>query len=188
MKKHKIIVLVCLALIATLIMAVPGSARAVKETIAEKNAYCEFLDPGVEWYSAGKIWHLRDRLVLKRTVPLLSYGGQKDAEGWTTVVVNLNLNLETGSGSAWGTWFREFDNFDGAYEGSFAGGFTDGVWYGRVTGKGSGVYEGYHVKGFQQDIPDLSTLPEGGDPCPRGAVPGTPGGILIGYTINTKGN
>jgi hypothetical protein len=108
-------------------------------------------------------------------------------EGWNTAVVNINLNLQTGTGGAWGTWVREYDTIDGTYEGSFAGGFTDGVWYGRVTGKGTGVYEGYLVKGFQQDIPNLADLPDGGDPCPPpGAIPGSPGAITWGYSINTN--
>ncbi len=186
MKKRRMIVFACLTLIAALIMAVPGSARAVKETVAEKSAFCGVIDPGVERLVQGKIWQIRGRVYEKRIEPLLSLGGQPDTGGWNTVVVNLNLNLETGTGSSWGTWVRVYDNSPGTYEGSFAGGFHDGAWYGRITGKGAGVFEGWHVKAFQQDIPDPAALPEGGDPCPGGALPGTPGGILIGYAFQTQ--
>ena len=175
MKKRRIFRTVIIVLIMILLVASPALAEATRTEWTEQNTtcdyYCSLGEGQCESYSAnGKIMHGRGFVQYIRALRFDPNSPNLDLDpewhGWTTSIVNFDLNLETGHGTSWGTFVREYDLKDGTFEGTWSGQINEFVFSGKLVGHGTGELEGQLVKGWvnnflNEDLPlDLPCEPD----------------------------
>jgi hypothetical protein len=102
--------------------------------------------PGEQWVSEEGIVHIRGQI---NTAQVVSTDAR--ANGINVVTINLNIDPATGNGTGHGQFILDVDGMDGAWEGTFVGWLTYGVFSGRIIGHGTGDLAGQKVKSnFQQ--------------------------------------
>jgi hypothetical protein len=151
-----------LALIAALLLVLLSGAIMVSGVFAsakleEGTGYqtqCVITDPGQDWMADG-IWHVRNmKKVYRKT------GDFDFSDGLNYSTVNWSLNLATGSGTAWGTFILEPDDYEGTIEGSFSGQITNYLYSGKGVGLGKGDLKGVQVKVESRQLaPDDPEMP-----------------------------
>ena len=159
MNKRKISRIMIVVLIMILFVASPALAEATTTEWTEQNTVCEYYCPlgegQCDFFSAdGKIMHGRGHvqyiLALRFDPDTLEL--DDEWHGSTTSIVNFDLNLETGHGTSWGTYVREYDEKDGAFEGTWSGQIRDFHFSGKMVGQGTGELEGQIVKGWLDNV------------------------------------
>lgn len=165
MNKRRIFLIVTFVLITIPLMISPAIAKTTRTDWVEQNNTCEVYCPEGEdacnWIADGKILQGRG-LVAIRYVQRIDLEKNEIIPGWggfVTVHDNYTINLETGDGSAWGTFVREYDEKEGTIVGSYGGPIRDGRFIGKFVAKGyGGEFEGQIIKGQVTKVP-LDELP-----------------------------
>ncbi len=160
MNRKRILLLVLVMLIASLIMLTPAGATATRTPFTAMEATCS-VAPGNVTIS-GNVLHIRGQTNTNRVI-----SADATQTGTNSVVVNVDLDLVSGSGGAHGTFSLNPDAFSGTWEGSWSGPFTDFVFSGQAVGHGTGELAGKKVMVKLRDI-DPSGLSE--NPCPGPAI------------------
>jgi hypothetical protein len=188
MKKRRIFLIVTIVLITILLIVTPAMATATQTEWTEQNTTCQYYCPAGEvcdhYGAGGKIMQGRGYMQYNRVFRFDPVALERHTEwdGWTTSIVNFDLNLVTGNGSSWGTFVREYDEIEGTFEGTWSGQIRDFHFSGKVVGKGTGELEGQIVKGWlnnvlNEELPlDL--------PCTPADVWGA---VNYGYILNPQG-
>ncbi len=135
---------VVLILVLAVMSAAPGAAKATKiTTCATQTNTAEI--PGKTWFSDdGTIMHIRGQITYADIEPLAGHPECDPAysSGQMVMVVNINLNLVTGAGNAYGKHTITADGFDGVWEGVFSGKMENFVYSGKAISHGTGDLEG----------------------------------------------
>jgi hypothetical protein len=153
MNRQKILLATILALIAVLIVGtVSVAAKSTKTDFASEESLAPIGAPGRVWESDG-IQHIRDFPVAGPV-----WG---ELNGRLTVVANINWDLATGDGTAYGTAVLEVNDWNGltgAFEGRSQWKYTGfAVTDGQFVGHGTGDFAGMHVKANFYDIDEDTT-------------------------------
>ena len=133
-------VLTCSLLLLVLLSARHTNAAATKIDFEAAELLAPVGPPGKIWVSGG-IQHIRDFVVTGQV-----WG---DLEGTLTVAANINWDLTTGNGTAFGTfllaveWNGLVGTFEGRSEWKYEG-FR--VLIGQATGQGTGDFEGMQLQ------------------------------------------
>ena len=123
--KKVILFTLAVGLIAALVFmsVTPGAAKALKvKTCALQTNTGEI--PGKVWVSDdGTVLHIRGQKTFANITPLAGHPECDPAysSGTMESIVNINLNLVTLDGNAYGTHTIQSANFDGSWVGSFSG-------------------------------------------------------------------
>jgi hypothetical protein len=177
MKRQTRLILIGLALTATLLLAT-GSAAAKKETRRDFTGTHYLCTVGVPepWYT-GPMEHVRG-LTWTGRAESLGVDGEPLYNADSHGTQNWNLNTKTGSGGVWGTFTKEVDDVDGTWEGTYAGKYVDNVSYIHVVGHGTGELAGMkYFATFDPIIPP----PETG-PCATVLAASTVTGVIVDTT------
>jgi len=155
-KRVKRLALLALAMVVALsIFAAPVAAKATKTSF---KARLETPTPlGVE-----KVWSTNEERILhvrgehvKRDITDLD--GDGSFYGWEEVVNNVNLNLETLDGNAWGevTLYVTWHDVEGIFEAHYSGQIRDGLIDGTVVGHGTGNFKGmkFMARFWDEEVP-----------------------------------
>ena len=141
MKTKAITAIMMMMFLASTVMALfPLSvkAKATKTYFTGTETPLKTIDPGTNWTSGGKIYHVRGDISVYRdncTDPRFT--------GNVTAVANWNLDETTGRGSVWGTQFSVPDEDGGFWEGTWNGKmYADGSMSIRGVCHGIGLFEG----------------------------------------------
>ncbi len=130
--------------------ATPSFSAAAVTSFTATVDLLDVTDPGVETFSPDfKVRHLRGQVL---EGPLT--GGLGVGTG--TVVVDLDVVLATGIGSARGTLTLSLDA--GGYQGRFAGILNGDVFSGHFEAQGTGVLAGMKIQGTATDEADENVL------------------------------
>jgi hypothetical protein len=120
---------------------VSASAQATKTDFEAEELLFPIGSPGKIWVSDDGVQHIRDFPVAGPV-----WG---DIDGQLTVVANINWDLATGDGTAYGTAVLdvEWNGLTGAFEGrsqwKYAGFLISA---GQFVGHGTGDFEGMHMR------------------------------------------
>ncbi len=128
------------ALVVLLVMAVPASAKTDRVPLSGEDHFKVAPHGGSTWMSDG-VLHVRGSMS--------AYDTESDSElyqGVTSIVVNYNLDLATMQGRMWGTSHLEVTGYDGGFDGTWVGWFTDTGWAGRGLAHGFGELTGYQAR------------------------------------------
>lgn len=175
MRKQRFLALFALALCTALIAVAPAAARATRTQFEAIEATCDIVPGNVK--ITGNVLHIRGQINTNRVVAT-----DATQTGTNTVVLNVDLNLDNGSGAAYGTFSLDSDAFTGTWEGSFSGQITDFVFTGQAVGQGTGDLSGQKVMVDLQDI-DPATLSD--NPCAPGPALGA--SSVTGVVLNPHG-
>jgi hypothetical protein len=99
-------------------------AIATRTEWTEQQTVCQYYCPQGEvcdhYGGGGKIMQGRGYFQYNRVFRFNPDTLERDTEwdGWTTSIVNFDLNLATGNGSSWGSFVRGYDAIDGTFEGT----------------------------------------------------------------------
>lgn len=145
MKKAVLFPLVILlTLVLAVMSAAPGAAKASKiKTCALQTNTAEI--PGKTWFSNdGTIMHIRGQITYADITPLAGHPECDPvySSGQMVMVVNINLNLVTGKGNAYGKHTITMDGFDGAWVGTYTGKIENFSYSGKAISHGTGELEG----------------------------------------------
>jgi hypothetical protein len=165
MIKKRVPLIIMVILITIPLVVSPAMAQTTRTDWVEQNNtcanYCPQGEDACNWIADGKILQVRG-LVAIRHVERIDLNTNEIIPGWggnVTVYDNYTINLETGDGSAWGTFVREYDEKEGTVIGSYGGPIRDGRFIGKFVAKGSGgEFEGQIIKGQVTKVP-LDELP-----------------------------
>jgi hypothetical protein len=139
-RKVKKVVLVSAMVLALLLMISPVMARMGGATrISLAGEYFGYvIDPGKQWVSEEGIVQVRDGVGTGTMTG--------DIPGFMTFTMNAAFDPTTGKGEIWGK-FVSSDNFGNTFEGTFLAKVSDwGTIDGKSVGRGTGAYEGMHLK------------------------------------------
>ena len=148
--KKVILFSLAIGLIAALVLmsVTPGLAKATKvKTCALQTNTGEI--PGKVWLSdEGTVLHIRGQRTFADITPLsgLPECDPVYSSGTMESIVNINLNLITLDGNAYGTHTIQSENFDGSWVGRFSGTIEDGMYLGQAISFGTGELEGMMQK------------------------------------------
>jgi hypothetical protein len=148
MKKRMLFSLCMIVILAlTLISASPVAARALKTPVCSIQTNLPGGDPGRQWVDSGNVLHIRGEISYASIAPL-SGPAQCDStysSGTLQTTVNVDLNLTTYNGAAWGmstlTPAGTTDTFVGPYAGRIQGGVMTAQSIAFGTGKLKGLIE-----------------------------------------------
>lgn len=158
MKKRNIFLTGTVVLITILMAVTPAMATATMTEWTEQQTVCAYYCPEGEvcdhFGADGKIIQGRGYVQSNRVLRFDSVTLEEIPEwhGWTTAIVNFDLNMVTGNGTSWGTWSREYDQQNGSFEGTFSGQIRDFHFTGKIVGHGTGDLEGQIVKGWLNNV------------------------------------
>ena len=144
--KKVILFSLAVGLIAALVFmsVTPGLAKAAKvKTCALQTNTAEI--PGKVWVSDdGTVLHIRGQKTYGVITPLAGHPECDPVYSSGTIesIVNINLNLVTLDGNAYGTHTIQAENFEGSWVGSFSGPIEDGLYFGKAISMGTGELEG----------------------------------------------
>jgi hypothetical protein len=133
------VVLICMV---SLLLVMPGAVAAdvLRTDFTSWVTAVDVLEPGEPSYPDGR-GHFRDR------VEGLIIDSEDDyLVGYRVAHINGNLDAN-GLGPVWGTYHMEVDAYDGYWEGSFTGKFTEAGPVIRMQGQGYGELEGMRIEG-----------------------------------------
>lgn len=141
-------VLFSMAVVLILVLAVmsvaPGAAKASKITTCALQTNTAEI-PGKMWFSNnGTIMHIQGQITYADIETLAGHPECDPAysSGQMEMVVNINLNLVTGKGNAYGRHTLTADGFEGGWEGVFSGKIENFVYSGKAISHGTGDLEG----------------------------------------------
>ena len=141
MEIRKRLLLVLLVLATLALAATPASARATRTTYTAEEFICVEGPPQRMWFSAnGTMLHIRGQSaesVVLSSNPLV--------QGTNHLLKNMDLNLSTGEGHAYGTFSTSPEAVDGTWDGHFTIRFSPTSFSGSAAGRGSGDLAGQHV-------------------------------------------
>lgn len=115
-------------------------------------AFC-VIDPG-EWDALpGERIRIRGITLYELAFSWNEAGVELRKTGYDVVVASANLDSSL-SGPTWGTW--ELHSFGGTvmFTGTFTGAFENGIPAVHFVGRGTGEYEGQHMRGDIGRVPD----------------------------------
>ena len=142
MRKIAALSMVVFSLIAVLVFAVVSvSAQSTMTDFVSEESLAPIGPPGRVWVSDDGIQHLRDFPVAGPV-----WG---DLNGTLTVHANINWDLATGDGTAYGTAVldAEWNGKTGTFEGRSQWKYTGfGVSDGQFVGHGTGDFAGMHMQ------------------------------------------
>lgn len=172
-RKSLPLVLLVLAMLA--LAATPASARATRTTYTAEEFMCVEGPPQRIWVSAnGTMLHIRGQnaeSALLSSNPLI--------QGTNHILKNMDLNLSTRQGHAYGTFSTSPDAVDGTWDGHFTIRFSPTSFSGSAVGQGSGDLAGQHV------AVRFSALDPGDPDNPCGA---TSANLANGVILNSHGD
>ena len=145
LKRFVLLALVTVAVLS--VFAAPATARSTKTVFtAELLTPYDVGAPEREWIDGGSTLHARGQSS-KRDIT-------GDIVGWEAVEGNINLNLETLDGQAWGevTLYVTWKGREGTFEAHYSMQITDGYADGRVVGHGTGELEGVKLMAHVFDV------------------------------------
>jgi hypothetical protein len=164
MKKRRISLIVTVALITILLAVSPVMAKATRTEWTEQQTTCALYCPEGEEcvIDNANIYQQRGQVGIYRSERYdpVTLERHPEWDGWAVTIENADLNFNTGDGTAWGTFIRYFDEKDGTFEGTWVGTIRDFRFTGKITGKGTGVFEGQIDKGWVDKVP-VNDLPLG---------------------------
>ncbi len=140
-------------MLALVAFAGRANAQAARTSFTAIDAACS-VTPGTQWVS-GNVLHIRGEVEDKRIA-----SADPMVNGSERAVVNVDLNLVTGSGNGWGTVLVRPDTINGTFTGTFSGAITADVFSGSGVAQGTGTLEGYTLMGTFQQI-----QPSANQPC-----------------------
>jgi hypothetical protein len=143
-------------LLLSLALALPivGSAKATKIPICALQID-DSESGGKVWFTEeGTIMHIRGLTKVAHIVPL---PGHPECEsmysvGSLVMKTNIDLNLVTGEGKAWGKGTISPDAFDGTWQITFKGQIQNYAFTARSTSHGTGALEGLLQKNTITEI------------------------------------
>ena len=191
MNKRRFLLIAIVVLITIPLIVSPAMAKATRTDWVEQNNTCSYECPEGEdacnWIADGKILQGRGFVAIKY-VERIDLDTKEIIPGWggpVTVYDNYTINLETGDGSAWGTFVREYDEKEGIVVGSYGGPIREGRFIGKFVAKGSGgEFEGQIIKGVVTKVP-LDELPIQPPFCYSDDEFGE---VNYGYTLDPQGD
>lgn len=145
LKRFVLLALVTVAVLS--VFAAPATARSNKTAFrAELGTPYDPGAPEREWIDGAGVLHVR-RQSSKRDIT-------GDITGWEEVVSNVNLDLATLDGEAWGevTFHVTWDGRAGTFRARYSMKITDGYADGRVVGHGAGELEGVKLMAHVFDV------------------------------------
>jgi hypothetical protein len=129
-----------IAAVALLTVAHPAGAETVRIPFTGTSVLLEEFPPDRAWFSDG-VYHVRGATSISRGTTTM---GANEVTGITTTVVNFNVNLSTGDGSAWGT--LETTQDDGGCGGTFTATLTGSAVSGKTVEKCFGELAGWQAR------------------------------------------
>jgi hypothetical protein len=135
------------------VLATPGAAKASRITTCALQTNTEEI-PGKVWFTEdGTVLHIRGQIAYGKLEPLAGHPECDPAysSGKIKMEVNINLNLVTGEGNAYGKNTITADGVDASWIGTFSGKITGGAYTGLSVSQGTGEWDGLlqKVKIFQ---------------------------------------
>lgn len=124
--------------------------RGIRLTFSNDYSNPEIIvDPGTVWVDEDGVLHIRGQVF--SGAPITG-----DLVGFDTHnVFNLDLDLATGNGKAYGTFHDEVTwvdrNISGVFAGTYVARIESGLLSGTYKGEGSGGFEGLIIFGRQQE-------------------------------------
>lgn len=126
------------------IIAVPGAAKASRITTCALQTNTDEI-PGKVWFTEdGTVLHIRGQITHADLEPLAGHPECDPAysNGEMKMEVNINLNLVTGEGNAYGKHTITANGGEASWVGTFSGKIRDGVYSGMAVSHGSGAWDG----------------------------------------------
>lgn len=163
MKAKYILVFGCLLLLALGLSIAPVSAGVTRIEVEAIEIKCAY-DPGEVWIS-DNIYHSQDGIQTGFRIALTP-GDPVEQKAALANSVNTNLNLKTGKGNGWGTFYSE--NFVGTWNGKLTE-WMPGIWLIKGTSIGHGIspeFDGWELRVEWESI-DPADFPgecDGNDP------------------------
>lgn len=105
--------------------------------------------PGKVWFTEdGTVMHIRGQITYADITPLASHPecDKTFSDGKMMMELNLNLNLVTGEGNAYGSHTITAEKLDASWEGSYSGTMENFVYSGKAVSQGTGEWQGYLQK------------------------------------------
>jgi hypothetical protein len=170
MKKSTLILKLLLPLV---LMGVIVSGVAATAEFVFRDGYEALCSEGIP----ERFWEPGDKLQIRgQTNVYRTYSPDSDRHtGTNTAIVNATVDLNTGNGTAWGTFKSIPDIYpdgDSYWEGTFSGRLVGGLYTGSGVGFGTGELSGMQMKTVTREILfDASLMSP--DPCSTGANPPT---------------
>ncbi len=152
----------------------PSFAKATITEFEGIETVCSIVNPGDVNISDG-IVHIRGQIL---TTVIES--AEARFAGTNTVVINLDLDPTTGTGTSFGTFSLNPDAVAGTWEGRFSGKITNGLLSLRAVGHGTNDLKGQQIKVNVQGF-----APVVDPPCPP--VPGFAQNKDTGRILNPQG-
>lgn len=142
MKTRRWITIGILALIAMMLVVTPVAAQSTRIEFTAREFTCSEGPPGKIWFSEdGTILHIREQT---RTGENIS--DEPLATGTNSIVMNMDLDLLTGEGHAYGTFSLDVSGVEGTWDGHWTLHiYPDGFW-GTSNGHGTGDLDGMKLK------------------------------------------
>lgn len=105
--------------------------------------------PGKVWFTEeGTVMHVRGQITYADITPLVGHPecDQTYSNGTMMMELNINLNLLTGEGNAFGRHTITADGSDASWVGSYSGKMENFVYAGQAVSHGTGEWEGFLQK------------------------------------------
>ena len=151
-------IILTLALLVVLVSVVPASAQAERLTFTGTTCIQSQSPPEKLWISDDGVMHSRGVVLTNIDVT----DGDYDT-GIAILTGNMDINLATGYGHAYGTFTIYPAAFEGTFEGSWSSHISPDGLRGRAVGHGTGELEGVHVYNeMSSDNP--------ADPCTNSSI------------------
>jgi hypothetical protein len=157
-KRSKIIFILSLTMLVVLVSAVPAYAEAQRLNFTGTTCTQSQTPPEKFWISDDGIMHQRGIVLTNIDVT----DGDYDT-GINVLTGNIDLNLATGYGHAYGTFTIYPAAFEGTFEGSWSSHISPDGLRGRGVGHGTGELEGVQV--FNEMSSDNPA-----DPCTNSSI------------------
>lgn len=148
--KKGILLSLIMVLLLTLALALPitGAAKANKITVCSMQID-DREEGGKVWFSDdGKIMHIRG---LTKYAHIVELPGHPECDtrytiGTLVARTNIDLNLVTGKGQAWGKSTITLDGLDATWQGTFSGEIDGDSFIAKAVSHGTGELKEYLLK------------------------------------------
>lgn len=135
------------------VLAAPGAAKASRITTCALQTNTSEI-PGKVWFTEdGTVLHIRGQVAYADLEPLVGHPECEPAysSGEMMMEVNINLNLVTGEGNAYGKHTIIANGGGASWVGTFSGKIREGAYTGMAVSYGTGAWDGLlqKVKIFQ---------------------------------------
>jgi hypothetical protein len=146
MKKTIIFSLAVAVILALIVIpTTPTSAKASKITTCALQTNTSEV-PGKVWFTEdGTVLHIRGQITYSDITPLPGHPecDSTFSNGTMMMELNLNLNLVTGEGNAFGSHTITAKRLDASWVGSYTGKIDPSGYAGQAVSHGTGAWEGY---------------------------------------------